>query len=65
VLDFHKDSVYAVAFAPISTKALGRRSVLEQGEDRDGEGRVRAWLAVGGKDERISLWEMYPVAQDG
>jgi hypothetical protein len=68
ILDLHKDSVYAVAFAPLSTK-LGNRGAVgeEEGEDEDededrGGGRVpRAWLAAGGKDERISLWEVYPV----
>jgi len=73
-LPFHRDSVYAVAFAPTApvrqaTKraapsAGGDSDDEDDGDDRlDGEGRPRAWLAAAGKDQRISLWELYPLAR--
>jgi hypothetical protein len=61
VLDLHKESVYTVAFAPLSIEAEEEHEVSEEEEETDNGSRVRAWLASGGKDERISLWEIYPV----
>lgn len=50
VLEYHKDSLYALAFAP-----------LLPNDNSEETPTIRAWLAASGKDERISLWEIYPV----
>lgn len=58
-------SLHALAFSPL--KALlhrgGKTLEVEEDESSDeeeGGGMPRAWLAAGGKDDRISLWEVYP-----
>ena len=65
VLEYHRESVFAVAFA-------STRNYAKEGEGKAYETsrapkyqtrelrRRRAWLAAAGKDERISLWELYP-----
>ncbi|GAA95693.1 hypothetical protein E5Q_02350 [Mixia osmundae IAM 14324] len=47
ILSFHRDTVNAVAFAPVmQPKQTGKPA--------------RAWVAAGSIDMRISLWEIYP-----
>lgn len=55
VLEYHRDSVFCVAFADVVSSAQSSAS-LELEKKIMG----KAWLAAAGKDERISLWELYP-----
>jgi WD40 repeat protein len=74
VLKWHKDGCYAVAFASInpekdhsSTLAISSsREVVPQGsaldaikEQRSARAQNTHWLAAGGKDGKISLWDIY------
>ncbi|SCV73326.1 BQ2448_7252 [Microbotryum intermedium] len=62
VLTYHRTSLQALAFGP--TKQQARRDPDSDSDSDDEEGMgsrlQRAWLATGGKDERISLWDIYP-----
>ncbi|GAA5985103.1 hypothetical protein JCM10908_002524 [Rhodotorula pacifica] len=76
VLSLHRLSLQAIAFAPTtltSSYALGGTlyDSSEEEEDSDKEagntaadsrkgGRLRMWLATGGQESKISLWEPYP-----
>lgn len=75
VLSYHRQSLHALALASVLPRSTGgvedEGSDGESDSESDsdgGDGGVggtgrkagRAWLAVGGKDERISLWEVYP-----
>ncbi|KAI5479676.1 WD repeat protein [Pseudohyphozyma bogoriensis] len=69
VLSYHRSSLHAIAFAPVPPprKTDEDEESLEDDEDEDDEaseqnalGQRRAWLATGGKDNRITLWEPYP-----
>lgn len=64
VLSFHRDSVYVVAFAPTRPTAPIGYATSESEDDDPAPRRkkTRAWLAAAGKDQRISLWELYPPA---
>ena len=71
VLEYHRDSVYAVAFSSIALsasedeQATAEHDNVPAGPSRPSGGPRRAWLAAGGKEERISLWELYPPARGG
>ncbi|SGY43649.1 BQ5605_C001g00042 [Microbotryum silenes-dioicae] len=62
VLTYHRTSLQTLAFAP--TRQSAERDAESDNESDDeedrGNGQQRAWLATGGKDERISLWDIYP-----
>ena len=62
VLSYHRMSLHAIAFAPC--KPLLPKSTLagedDSSDEEEGVRLPRAWLATGGKDDRISLWEVYP-----
>lgn len=61
VLSYHRSSLHALAFAPLqpsATKATTRED--DDDSDDEEESAVRPWLAAGGKDATISLWEVYP-----
>ncbi|GAA5862385.1 hypothetical protein JCM3774_002499 [Rhodotorula dairenensis] len=66
VLSLHRLSLQAVAFAPIPRTATDRDSIegTESDDDEQEEGsaaaRRRLWLATGGQEFKISLWEPYP-----
>lgn len=76
MLSYHRTSLFAIAFAslPLKNESAATSTVegLEEEESEDSEeegnylvkvggGKRRInWLAVGGKDERISLWDVYP-----
>ena len=51
VLAYHRESVYALAFAPVLD--------TEVKEERDEDVVRKHYVAGAGKDERISLWEIY------
>jgi WD40 repeat protein len=56
VLEYHRESVYCVAFADVASSSNHQSASLE----KEFMGKGRPWLAAAGKDERISLWELYP-----
>ncbi|CAD6569962.1 MAG: ASTRA complex subunit [Cyphobasidiales sp. Tagirdzhanova-0007] len=64
VLEYHRESVFTVAFASVNESKDGqhKKAMLQEGSEHDRvvRPRRRAWLAAAGKDERISLWELYP-----
>ncbi|KAK4700738.1 ASTRA-associated protein 1, partial [Phenoliferia sp. Uapishka_3] len=67
VLSYHRMSLHALAFSPLKSlvNGPGQPSVRLDDDDsssdeEEGTVRPRAWLATGGKDDRISLWEVYP-----
>lgn len=72
VLKWHKEGCYALAFAKVGTgvessrgeDGKGKSSEVEEGERTVSERRALAartthWLAVGSKDGKVSLWEIY------
>lgn len=69
VLSHHRTSLQAAAFAPLSPAAPsttfsdGRAEddSEDEGEGEGGRARSgRAWLATGGQEAKIALWEVYP-----
>ena len=73
VLKWHKEGCYAVAFAEVEqgeekgqpnenenehglVKRSGKMMVREERESRAQRGH---WLAVGSKDAKVSLWDIY------
>ncbi|GAA6010871.1 hypothetical protein JCM10207_003968 [Rhodosporidiobolus poonsookiae] len=67
VLSHHRTSLQALAFAPLSpssTSAVPLEDALGGESDSEEEGaersEARAWLAMGGQETKISLWEVYP-----
>lgn len=64
VLSFHRASLHALAWAnPTFLSSTSNHSDQEEEEDEEEEEtgiRRKDWLAVGGKDGMISLWEVYP-----
>jgi len=52
LLNFHRDSVYAVAFCTPPSGTDGDSSSQMTAEKR-------AWLATAGKDQRIALWDIF------
>lgn len=74
VLSYHRSALHAIAFSPLthSTPTCTKADLLEQedsdesdDDDEDSEsGGVskkvqRKWMATGGTDARISLWDVY------
>lgn len=66
VLKWHKEGVYAVAFAEILTAedvatqdAVQDRRVQGRGQEREDETRRKHWVAAGAKDGKVSLWEVF------
>ncbi|EFQ86945.1 hypothetical protein PTT_17742 [Pyrenophora teres f. teres 0-1] len=64
VLKWHKQGVYAVAFAEILTAEDFRnqdyvRVFGEQPEPRETQVKLKHWVAAGAKDGKISMWEVY------
>jgi ASTRA-associated protein 1 len=69
VLKWHKEGCYAVAFADIETGSVGEESgdgaLVERGgkmtvrEERLWKAKMAHWLAVGSKDGKVSLWDIY------
>ncbi|BGP50896.1 Astra associated protein 1 Asa1 [Rhodotorula kratochvilovae] len=65
VLSHHRTSLQALAFAPLSPARSALPFSSTGGDDSDEgegarEGRQRAWLATGGQEAKIALWEVYP-----
>ncbi|GAA5895766.1 hypothetical protein JCM8208_005082 [Rhodotorula glutinis] len=64
VLSHHRTSLQAAAFAPLHptapSTAFGDAPVDDDEEDEEGGGTRRAWLATGGQEAKIGLWEVYP-----
>ncbi|KAK4046597.1 Astra associated protein 1 Asa1 [Microbotryomycetes sp. JL201] len=70
VLSYHRSSLQASAFSPLPSNSTVTQTQRQQHSDldklddsEDDMSNSRAWLAVGGKDERISLWEPYPLSE--
>ena len=72
VLKWHKEGCYAVAFAYVAESDIAecsqsaenvvmqKRNALDLiRTERDAKAQITHWLAAGGKDAKISLWEMY------
>lgn len=66
VLKWHKDGVYAAAFAPIlhedQDSEAGNAVTQTQGRvaaAREQKTRSTHWLAAGAKDGKVSLWDMF------
>lgn len=63
VLEYHRDSLYAVAFQ--ATTSYWNPSMLAEGSARMAKKEERqGWLAVAGTDARISLWSVYPPSSE-
>lgn len=62
VLSFHRASLHALAWAnPTFSNQFerGEEDEDEEEDDEEEEMKKKDWLAVGGKDGMISLWEVY------
>jgi WD40 repeat protein len=66
VLKWHKEGVYAVAFAEILTEkdlaaqdAKPDKRVVGRGQEREAETKIKHWVAAGAKDGKVSLWEIF------
>jgi WD40 repeat protein len=69
VLKWHKEGCYAVAFADIETRGVGEErdvgTLVESAgkmtvrEERLWKAKMAHWLAVGSKDGKVSLWDIY------
>ncbi|KAK9893649.1 WD40 repeat-like protein [Cystobasidium minutum MCA 4210] len=58
VLDYHRDSLYAICFQTrLSSSPEGREPRLSN--------ITTPWLAAGGADARISLWKIFPQLSEG
>lgn len=66
VLSYHRMSLHALAFAPTRNPQRPPNRIGD-GDDEESsdeeEGASTAWMATGGKDDRISLWDVYPPAR--
>ncbi len=51
ILSYHKESVYSLSFAHIYSQ--------ENNDNENGEKLSNHFVVAGGKDHRISLWEIY------
>lgn len=66
VLSHHRSSLQALDFAPLEPDKDGCR--VDSNDDSDSEddrgraegGRAKAWVAAGGQEAKVSLWEVYP-----
>lgn len=75
VLKWHKEGCYTVAFADVETEEDGkgdldgdeetgkelvsRMRTMTVSEERDQKAKTTHWLAVGSKDGKVSLWDIY------
>ena len=68
VLKWHKEGCYAVAFAKMDANLSGEcdenspegvSSMDKMKLERAADAQQRHWLAAGGKDGKISLWDIY------
>ncbi|KAH8795444.1 WD repeat-containing protein-like protein, partial [Hyaloscypha finlandica] len=71
VLKWHKEGCYAVAFADLDgveeedgeedkgKELVGRMGVMTVREEREQKAKTTHWLAVGSKDGKVSLWDIY------
>jgi WD40 repeat protein len=75
VLKWHKEGCYTVAFADIETEKdrqgdldgdeetgkelVSRMRTMTVSEERDQKAKTTHWLAVGSKDGKVSLWDIY------
>ncbi|OZJ05423.1 hypothetical protein BZG36_01652 [Bifiguratus adelaidae] len=67
VLDYHRDSLYTLDIAPVMTRSVGQTDASSQPTSstaltigsRSVERKAQHLLACAGKDERISLWDIY------
>lgn len=66
VLKWHKEGVYAVAFADILTAedlavedSEPETRVESRGQERENETKMKHWVAAGAKDGKVSLWEVF------
>jgi WD40 repeat protein len=63
VLKWHKEGCYAVAFADIfeENEGEGTEVVKKMGvkEERLWKAKTAHWIAVGSKDGKVSLWDIY------
>lgn len=73
VLKWHKDGVYAVGFADVSelsgvvgeeereggSSLTMRKGAMTMAQRRIREATRTHWIAVGGKDGKVSLWDIY------
>lgn len=63
VLKWHKEGCYAVAFADVVEEKGGEEQevVKKMGvkEERLWKARTAHWVAVGSKDGKVSLWDIY------
>lgn len=70
VLKWHKEGCYAVSFADVevngkdgegegSKEVVRRTGTLTVREERIRRASMAHWLAVGGKDGKVTLWDIY------
>jgi hypothetical protein len=66
VLSHHRSSLQALDFAPLEPEGEGfliggddETDSEDEGGPADG-GRQKAWVATGGQEAKVSLWEVYP-----
>lgn len=66
VLKWHKEGVYAVAFADVEVEEeeeekelVGGERALSVREERERKAERTHWVAAGSKDGKVSLWEVY------
>lgn len=57
MLSYHRASLHAIAFARLPSSDP---VAADDSDDDEADQRPRAWLAAGGKEDTISLWEVYP-----
>lgn len=63
MLKWHKEGCYAVAFADVVEEKAGEGTevVKKMGvkEERLWKAKTAHWIAVGSKDGKVSLWDIY------
>lgn len=66
VVSHHRSSIQALDFAPLEPESKGFLAGEDDDTDSDeegglaGRGRAKAWVATGGQEAKVSLWEVYP-----
>lgn len=65
VLSYHRSALHALAFSCLTpTPTLDDDEEDESDDDEMVAGltspKVRAWMATGGTESKITLWEVYP-----
>lgn len=69
VLKWHKEGCYAVSFAEVldtpkeetreGKEVVKRNTALTVKEERILKAKMTHWIAVGSKDGKVSLWDIY------